>query len=353
MLIWSSLGGREYLNPYLYPQMPELDTNDTLFYSEAKTYKDGSKKSFITDLVWEEEGLDFLAYGHDNYSLSVTREEGFADTEKFGWNPSSVRFAWGNMQMESNGNFDSFLVFSNRPKSKYIKDSTKWNEVTTTFFSYDHNSSVNINVKVESNSTLNLVGTKQIITPWGSLNAIEVRRIRDDYIQLKPNNFSYYSYAFVSRQNLSTSLYIKGLGFYSSTNTYSNVDRRDSSSMSDKISLLSIDTYSDIPWSSVPEATEIELKFIENHKIASSIQNFQSSNVKFYPKSYLPKDELSTTTTELNAWTWNGSFPWVYNHETASWFYYHFAGNTCNAYDARNGNWFTFNGSSNSWVKSN
>ena len=55
----------------------------------------------------------------------------------------------------------------------------------------------------------------------------------------------------------------------------------------------------------------------------------------------------------LNSWTWNGAFPWVYNHETASWFYYHFAGNTCNAYDARNGNWFTFNGTSNSWVKSN
>lgn len=55
----------------------------------------------------------------------------------------------------------------------------------------------------------------------------------------------------------------------------------------------------------------------------------------------------------LGSWTWNGSFPWVYNHETASWFYYHFAGNTYNAYDARNGNWFTFNSTSNSWVKSN
>ena len=62
---------------------------------------------------------------------------------------------------------------------------------------------------------------------------------------------------------------------------------------------------------------------------------------------------LEKTTPLLNTWTWNGAFPWVYNHETASWFYYHFAGNTCNAYDARNGNWFTFNGTSNSWVKSN
>ena len=344
MLFCSSLGGKEYLNPFVYPQMPKLDFNDTIKLTSETTYRDGSRKNFQTTLTWEDEDLDFLTYGFGGHSGSYTIGNN---------NDNTWILNWGGHQIELFGGRETFFVFSNRPKTNYIKDSTKWNEVTTTFFSYDHNSSVNINVKVESNSTLNLVGTKQIITPWGSLNAIEVRRVRDDYIQLKPNNFSYYRYAFVSRQNLSTSLYINGLGFYSSTNTYSNVERRDSSSMSDKISLLSIDTYSDIPSWPVPEATEIELKFIENHKMASSIQNFQSSNVKFYPKSYLPKDELSTTTTELNAWTWNGAFPWVYNHETASWFYYHFAGNTCNAYDARNGNWFTFNGTSNSWGKSN
>ena len=64
-------------------------------------------------------------------------------------------------------------------------------------------------------------------------------------------------------------------------------------------------------------------------------------------------DQFQQNISHLNSWTWNGSFPWVYNHETASWFYYYFAGNTCNAYDTRNGNWFTFNGTSNSWVKSN
>ena len=92
--------------------------------------------------------------------------------------------------------------------------------------------------------------------------------------------------------------------------------------------------------------------FIKKHDISSVVSEFKSTNKLLTPIDYLILNS-GTTTTELNAWTWNGSFPWVYNHETASWFYYHFAGNTCNAYDARNGNWFTFNGNSNSWAKSN
>ena len=344
MLICSSLGGKEYLNPFVYPQMPKLDFNDTIKYTSEKTYRDGSRKNFQSTLIWEDEDSDYLTYGFGNHSASYTVGDN---------NERTYIFNWGNHQIELLGGGENFLVFSNRPKTNYIKDSSKWKEIATNFFSYEHNSSVYINVKVESNSSSNIVGTKQIITPWGSLNAIEVREVRDDYIQLKPSNISYYQYAFISRQNLFTKLYINGIGFYSGTSSFSNLERRDSSSAGDKISSLSIDTYSVFPSWSAPEATEIELKFTENQKLARSTQNFQSSNVKFNPKSYLPKDEFSQTTSELNSWTWNGAFPWIYNHETASWFYYYFASDTCNAYDARNGNWFTFNGTSNSWVISN
>ncbi len=52
---------------------------------------------------------------------------------------------------------------------------------------------------------------------------------------------------------------------------------------------------------------------------------------------------------QLNSWTWNGAFPWVYNSASDSWFYYAFSGNSYNAYDARSGSWFTFDSDTGTW----
>ena len=65
------------------------------------------------------------------------------------------------------------------------------------------------------------------------------------------------------------------------------------------------------------------------------------------PKNLIVVDEALSP--QIDSWTWNGAFPWVYNSSTDSWFYYAFTGNTCNAYDARSGSWFTFNGVTGVW----
>jgi hypothetical protein len=69
------------------------------------------------------------------------------------------------------------------------------------------------------------------------------------------------------------------------------------------------------------------------------------------PQNLIVVDE--TSSPQLDSWTWNGAFPWVYNSSTESWFYYAFTGNTCNAYDARSGSWFTYNGATGVWNQAN
>ena len=80
---------------------------------------------------------------------------------------------------------------------------------------------------------------------------------------------------------------------------------------------------------------------------------FDSSTMDLNVSDFIQisKDEFTEQQTQpfLNSWTWNGAFPWVYNHETESWFYYSFAGNTCNAYDARDGIWYSFNNKTGLW----
>jgi hypothetical protein len=61
----------------------------------------------------------------------------------------------------------------------------------------------------------------------------------------------------------------------------------------------------------------------------------------------------NASTLYLDSWTWNGAYPWVYNANTDSWFYYYFKGSACNAYDARTSKWYTFDGQQKTWVNAN
>ncbi len=67
----------------------------------------------------------------------------------------------------------------------------------------------------------------------------------------------------------------------------------------------------------------------------------------------LNESSLNSINPQIDSWTWNGAFPWVYNSLTDSWFYYAFSGNSYNAYDARSGSWFTFDSGTGAWNPSN
>ena len=53
--------------------------------------------------------------------------------------------------------------------------------------------------------------------------------------------------------------------------------------------------------------------------------------------------------TMLSSWAWLGQFPWVYDHSTESWFYYHFGVNICLVYDSRSGSWYTYDSGIRDW----
>jgi hypothetical protein len=75
-----------------------------------------------------------------------------------------------------------------------------------------------------------------------------------------------------------------------------------------------------------------------------------SSNFNVTPTSFsVITPTQHSSTSYLDSWTWNGSFPWVYNANTDSWFYYRFNGNICYAYDVRSSKWFAFDEGNGGW----
>ena len=90
------------------------------------------------------------------------------------------------------------------------------------------------------------------------------------------------------------------------------------------------------------------LSMFKPHKYSSRLESTLPS-IDIHGFTPLNENSLNSINPQLDSWTWNGAFPWVYNGSTDSWFYYAFTGNTCNAYDARSGSWFTFNGVTGVW----
>jgi hypothetical protein len=77
---------------------------------------------------------------------------------------------------------------------------------------------------------------------------------------------------------------------------------------------------------------------------------FVSSNYNVTPTGFsVITPTQHSSTAYLDAWTWNGAFPWVYNANTDSWFYYRFNGNACYAYDVRSNKWFAFDEGHGGW----
>jgi|GEM_PF-6069002 hypothetical protein len=117
------------------------------------------------------------------------------------------------------------------------------------------------------------------------------------------------------------------------------------------------------------EEIELELKngkyfgsfSYEDGNPATTIKDYVNWYVEIadnndYDKDGLPdfSDPNIIESTQLvldeGGWTWNGAFPWVYNSDTQSWYYYYFTDSSYNLYDARTGKWYTFDSSSKRWL---
>jgi hypothetical protein len=130
-----------------------------------------------------------------------------------------------------------------------------------------------------------------------------------------------------------THYFLKGFGIYKSSTSRT----QDAWSEQD----LNLRTQSRDDFEYPAESTTLETTFV-------------SSNVNVTPTSFsaiTPTEYASTA--YLDAWTWVGQFPWVYNTNTDSWFYYYFKGSACNAYEARTSKWYTFDGQQKTWVNAN
>lgn len=68
------------------------------------------------------------------------------------------------------------------------------------------------------------------------------------------------------------------------------------------------------------------------------------------PQNFTEKSEFSSPHSGmLQSWTWNGAFPWVYDHSSQSWYYYYFNNGGYFVYHSNLNNWFKFNISSGEW----
>lgn len=225
------------------------------------------------------------------------------------------------------------------PSTKTIKVGDKWKnigyrtgftEVTT---QQGDILTLPIRIVLESESTF--LGLESIDTIWGRKNAavIQTQKVFESGNQEWSDGAYKYRNTFeVTRQTIKE-YFLKEMGAYKIETitqpagyTFTQTYTPTGSSQS-------------YPY---PSALETEILTYEYSSRNLSPTNFSEVTVS----------SNSGASVTIDSWTWNGAFPWIYNHGTASWFYYHFTGTGYMTYDARSGNWLNFNGATNSWVAS-
>ncbi|MEK9773807.1 MAG: hypothetical protein VW576_09620 [Opitutae bacterium] len=227
-------------------------------------------------------------------------------------------------------------VIGSEPTKAFLEIGEQWEIMASEMLKLDISENVSITGILTHLFEYEFHGTETISTIWGNFQAAKIK-------SLISQSYEYFD-AIVSFEGDAilveipsftvtaerTEYYVKGFGRYKSIST------RTTSSWSEKNTNLRTQEHN--TW-------EYPMKTVYRESTITS------TNFNFTPSSFLSnsspqfKDNLY-----LNSWTWNGSFPWIYNSSTDSWFYYYFVGNNVNAYDARSSSWHTFNHSSEEWV---
>jgi hypothetical protein len=151
----------------------------------------------------------------------------------------------------------------------------------------------------------------------------------------KPGKYLRIKHTYKKTNGLSQEYYIKGYGLYKSTELVWGGG-----------TVVSMEGL----WAGASIVEPISTQIPEVFSSMTTV----SVKGEIHPTSFSPITVgANTSTLYLDSWTWNGAYPWVYNANTDSWFYYRFNGNACFAYDVRSSKWFAFDGQSKAWVDAN
>jgi hypothetical protein len=188
-----------------------------------------------------------------------------------------------------------------------------------------------IRIVIESESKF--LGIESISTVWGPKKAIviETRSLIQSGNQEWADGFYKYTNTYDDTQQIKKDYYIRGVGIYkfSTVTNASGYSTRSIYTPNNSSQTLSYPR---------PQTTE-------NFTYEYSTRNLSPNDF-----SEVSQTSGNSSSISLNSWTWNGSFPWVYNHATSSWFYYSFSGGSYNVYDAKNNSWYTFNDVDKIWT---
>jgi hypothetical protein len=189
------------------------------------------------------------------------------------------------------------------------------------------------------------LGLELIETLWGPLYAAKIKLDHtcqitfEDLIDANGTAVNLLKIRYDDAKSEETQYYIKGWGFYKSISKITFGQRVISAtSILDGLHEASI------------SSSDTEPSFISY--VEQTLQSHTRGSISPTSFSAITLGE-NASTLYLDSWTWNGAYPWVYNANTDSWFYYYFKGSACNAYDARTSKWYTFDGQQKTWVNAN
>ena len=297
---------------------------ETTIKTEVLRKKDYHGTEILTEKITETE------FGNDNFPKTTI---------------SYNDYAGGKLIRSSSEDSDDLSiaeiasVIGKEPETELLEIGEEWEITANEMLNVSLSEYVKATGIITTVIRFRFLGLETISTDWGMLKAAKIKETytqsRNFNEQIAALNGDAYKVTItpIETNQEVTRYYLKGFGRYKSASS------RTQGAWSEQNLNLKTQSRNDFDYPA--ENTTSETIFV-------------SSNFNVTPTSFsaiTPTEYASNS--YLDAWTWVGQFPWVYNASTASWFYYHFAGNTCNAYDAHNGNWFTFNGTSNSWVNSN
>lgn len=313
--------------------------------SRSITIKDNVKRDvtekgeYLGDNNWRETETTIPETGTPSITVLDTKrnEKGVSET-------ASSRSSTG---MDFSGRLGA--VIGSKPKSKLVKKGQTWEieEHATVDLNLGSvlpsgvetlDGGTEVQYMATQKSSYEMLGLETIYTIWGHLDALKIR-VQSE-VKLKPSVFLFTdnsgTYGYIKQTEVEidsdeTRYYIKGFGLYRSSST---TETKSFIQTAKEVSSYWATEKKEV----TPRKTETEQYLVE------------STNLSINPLNFSPVD-LSTNSnqTYLNSWTWMGQFPWVYNSETNSWFYYHFSGDTCNAWDARANRWYTFHSESSTW----
>lgn len=334
----SFLCANKYQNPFV--NKIDLQINDSAAHSIVEIVDDGVpiNKTKVNVLVNQR---DF--YGTDLETMKVTQTEypnsGFPKEEV-----SFIQYAndWAIKAAQEYSdditNQSLLSIIGNHPQKAFLEIGEKWELIGSEMLKIDITENVSITGVLNFTVEYEFLGTEQISTIWGYLNAAKVNVKTSESFDYFDSINSINGDAVLAEitpftaTSVRTEYYIKGFGRYKFNAT------RNRNAYTERNTNLKSQQSNEWNYPAESVYTESTLISTNYNPIVTSFSNLAQTQLE--------------NNANLDSWTWNGSFPWVYNSLTDSWFYYYFAGNTCYAYDANNENWFTFNGSSNSWVKS-